>query len=61
MVNLYDLYMQMNQTLASPGSLSIGLHNHLEPSSIQNSYYNYTSMTQAEHKVSFLIPFYSNY
>lgn len=50
----------MNQTLASSGSLSTGLHNHLEPSSIQNSNYNYSYMSQAEHKVSFLIPFYSN-
>ncbi|WJX65177.1 hypothetical protein P8452_49865 [Trifolium repens] len=37
---------------ASYGSLSIGLHNHIEPPSIQNnSYYNYPSRTREENKM----------
>ncbi|XP_045804235.1 probable serine/threonine-protein kinase tsuA [Trifolium pratense] len=37
---------------ASSGSLSIGLHNHIEPPSIQNnSYYNYPSRSQDENKM----------
>ncbi|KAK2447382.1 putative ATP-dependent RNA helicase ddx17 [Trifolium repens] len=37
---------------ASYGSLSIGLHNHIEPPLIQNnSYYNYPSRTQEENKM----------
>ncbi|RHN60324.1 hypothetical protein MtrunA17_Chr4g0024551 [Medicago truncatula] len=49
--NGYPPKPMMNQTLASSGSLSTGLHNHLEPSSIQNSNYNYSYMSQAEHKM----------
>ncbi|XP_061357258.1 uncharacterized protein LOC133301626 [Gastrolobium bilobum] len=36
--------------LTSSGSLPIGVHNHLEPPSNQNSYYSYTSRAREEHK-----------
>ncbi|TKY71797.1 WAS/WASL-interacting protein family member [Spatholobus suberectus] len=42
---------QFRGTPTSSGSLSIGLHNHLELPSNQNSYYNYTSRVPEEHKM----------